>query len=44
MLVAKMLMEIIEKKKGTKHTAIERSKTFEGIARAMAEQWAGKNV
>ena len=32
------------KKKGTKHTAIERSKTFEGIARAMAEQWAGKNV
>jgi hypothetical protein len=33
-----------QKKKGTKHTAIERSKTFEGIARAMAEQWAGKNV
>lgn len=32
------------KKKGIKHTAIECSKTFEGIARAMAEQWAGKNV
>lgn len=27
-----------------KSSAIERSKTFEGIARAMAEQWAGKNV
>lgn len=26
---------------GEKRSAIERSKTFIGIARAMAEQWAG---
>ena len=27
---------------GIKHSAIERSKTFPGIAKAMAEQWAGE--
>ena len=26
---------------GIKHSALERSKTFHGIAKAMAEQWAG---
>lgn len=31
-----------EKNSGTTHTAKERSKTFKGIAEAMAEQWAGK--
>ena len=29
------------KRIGTKHSALERSKTFPGIAKAMAEQWAG---
>ena len=29
---------------GDPRTAIIRSKTFPGIAKAMAEQWAGKNV
>lgn len=36
-----------EKNKGTKATAVERSKTFPGIAKAMAEQWGktmGQNV
>lgn len=32
------------KKTGCKSSAIERSKTFIGIAKAMAEQWAGQNV
>lgn len=30
------------KNAGTKHSARDRAKTFPGIARAMAEQWAGK--
>jgi len=29
---------------GDPRTAIIRSKTFPGIAKAMAEQWAGENV
>ena len=29
------------KKRGCKHSAVERSKTFKGVAKAMAEQWAG---
>ena len=29
---------------GVAHTALERAKTFPGIAKAMAEQWGGKEV
>lgn len=32
------------KKQGVKHSAIERSKTFKGIAKAMAEQWGKSNL